>query len=207
MKLKRILNGSMLALALAAMCGFAAAQASNGQMGSNTTGNHMTNTSSSSTSSSSELSTADKHFVMEAARADKAEVELGKLAEQKTSNPEVKQFAERMIHDHTQNDDQLKQVAEKTGVTLPASLSTKDAALKEKLSGLSGEQFDKTYMQNMVTDHTQDVAAFKHESMDGKDSAVKNYASESLPTLESHLKEARHIEPMVAKNMPMSKGQ
>lgn len=201
MKVKRFLNGSMLTLALAAMCGFAAAQSSSGKMDNNMAANHMTNTANPSA-----LSMADKHFVMEAAQGDKAEVELGKLAEQKTTNPEVKQFAERMIHDHTQNDDQLKKVAADTGITLPMGLSAKDQALKEKLSGLSGEQFDRTYMQNMVTNHTQDVAAFKHESMDGKDSAVKNYASESLPTLESHLKEARHIEPMVAKNSDMSKG-
>lgn len=209
MKLKRILNGSILALAFAAISGFAAAQTSNGQMGNNGNMNQgqMSQKQMGNTSGMSGMSTADKTFVKKAAQADKAEIELGTLAQQKTSNPEVKQFAERMVRDHTKNDDQLKQVAEQTGIALPTSISAKDEALKQKLSGLSGDQFDRTYMQNMVMDHTNDVSEFKHESKDGKDAAVKNYAAESLPVLESHLKEARHIEPMVAKNGGMSKGE
>ncbi|HUA17082.1 MAG TPA: DUF4142 domain-containing protein [Verrucomicrobiae bacterium] len=202
MGITRKWNAWMLGFALAGLCGFAAAQSSSTPASSAP----MSHSQMSGASASSNLSPTDKRFAMEAAQGGRAEVELGKLAEQKASNPEVKQFAERMVHDHTQADAQLKQVAAQTGIALPVSLSSKDEALKEKLSGLSGEQFDKTYMQNMVLDHTKDISEFKHESADGKDSAVKNFASETLPTLESHLKEARHIEPMVAQNGPMSKG-
>ncbi len=196
MKFMKIFGQLALGLAVATLLGLSASAQSNGQMGNQGQMNQMGMKNS---STSSEMSAADKHFVMEAAQGGMAEVELGQLAQQKASNPEVKQFGERMVNDHTKANDQLKQVASSIRITLPTGLSAKDEALKEKLSNLSGEQFDKTYMEHMVTDHTQDVAAFRHESADGQDAAVKNFASETLPTLESHLKEARKIEPQVKK--------
>jgi putative membrane protein len=138
-------------------------------------------------------------FLREAGYADLAEVELGQLAEQKASSPEVKQFAERMVNDHTKNDDQLKQVAKQEGVTLPDNLSPKDEETKERLEKFSGKEFDHAYMLDMVRNHTTDVAKFKDESKENISPAVKNYIDQTLPTLESHLKEARSVEPQTAR--------
>lgn len=149
---------------------------------------------SSNSSSSGKLSAADKNFVMKAAEGGLAEVQLGQLATQNAQSDEVKQFGQRMVDDHTKANDQLKQVAEQKGVTLPTDLSAKDKAEKDRLSKLKGEQFDRAYMQHMVMDHKKDVAEFKKESTSAKDSDVKNFASQTLPTLEDHLKQAQQVE-------------
>jgi putative membrane protein len=143
------------------------------------------------------LSAADKKFVREAAQGGMAEVELGQLALQNASSEDVKKFGQRMVDDHSKANDKLKEVASKEGITLAQRLDAKDEATKTRLSKLSGDQFDKAYMKDMVKDHKKDVAAFQNESSTGRDSDVKNFASETLPTLQDHLKEAETIEPKV----------
>jgi putative membrane protein len=149
--------------------------------------------SSSGASSSGQLSAADKTFVMKAAQGGMAEVELGQLATQNAKSDEVKQFGQRMVDDHTKANDQLKQVAQQKGVAIPTELSAKDKADKARLSKLNGEQFDRAYMQHMVMDHKKDVAEFQKESTSGKDNDVKNFASQTLPTLQDHLKQAQQV--------------
>jgi putative membrane protein len=129
-----------------------------------------------------------------------AEVELGKLATERGSNPDVKQFGQRMGEDHTKANDQLKEVASSKNISLPTSLNAKDQATKLKLSTLSGAAFDRAYMSDMVTDHTQDVSEFRNESASATDPAIKDFATQTLPTLEDHLKEAKRIAPEVKAN-------
>jgi putative membrane protein len=123
------------------------------------------------------------------------------VAQEKAASPDVKQFGERMVSDHTKAADQLKQVAEKEGVTLPDELNAKDAATQARLEKLSGEAFDRAYMRDMVKDHTQDVAEFRNEDKNGKDPNVKDFASQTVPTLEDHLKEAKSIAPKTTAQM------
>jgi len=144
---------------------------------------------------SSQLDAADRTFVRKAAEGGLAEVELGKLATEKASSDDVKKFGQRMVDDHSKANDQLKQVASKVGVNVPDKLSPKDQATKDRLSKLSGEQFDAAYMRDMVKDHTKDVMEFRHESEKAKNDDVKNFASQTLPTLEDHLKQAKGIAP------------
>jgi putative membrane protein len=182
---------AILPLAIAALCSLGAfAQTSSSQSKTSTGTEHMTTKTEAMGAHS---------FLREAGYADLAEVQLGQLAEQKASSPEVKQFAERMVTDHTKNDDQLKQVAKQEGVMLPDKLSAKDEATKARLDKLSGKEFDHAYMLDMVRDHTTDVAKFKDESKENLAPAVKNYVDQTLPTLESHLKEAHSVEPQTAR--------
>jgi putative membrane protein len=102
----------------------------------------------------------------------------------------VKKFGQRMVDDHGKGEDELKSIAQHRGITLPSDLDPKDKALMTRLSKLHGATFDRTYIRNMVTDHKQDVAAFRRESTSGKDPEVKEWAARMLPTLEEHLKEA-----------------
>jgi putative membrane protein len=141
------------------------------------------------------LSMADQKFVKDAAQGGMAEVELGNLAVQKASSDEVKKFGQRMVDDHSKANDKLKEVASQEGLTLPESPNAAQKATKTRLSKLSGDQFDKAYMNNMVKDHKQDVADFQKESSNGHDEAIKDFASQTLPTLQDHLKEARSIAP------------
>ncbi len=147
--------------------------------------------------SASNLSASDKKFVRDAAQGGMAEVELGKLAAEKGSSDEVKKFGQRMVDDHSKANDQLKQIAGSQGIELPQNLNSKDKALKDRLSKLSGASFDKVYMTSMVRDHKTDIADFTKESNSGKDEAVKQFATTTLPTLKDHLQEAERIEPMV----------
>lgn len=155
------------------------------------------------------LSAADKKFVREAAQGGLAEVELGKLATEKASNDEVKKFGQHMVDDHTKAGDELKEVASSKGIQIAQQLSAKDKLTKERLSKLSGEQFDKAYMADMVKDHTQDVADFERESRSGVNPDVKDFSAKTLPTLKDHLRQAREIAPMThtASNSRMQHGQ
>jgi len=143
----------------------------------------------------SQLNMADRKFVKDAAHGGMAEVELGQLAAEKASSDDVKKFGQRMVDDHSKANDDLKQLATKKGVHVPQQLSAKDKATKARLSKLSGEQFDKAYMANMVRDHKKDVAEFRRETESAKDPDVKNFAASTLPTLEDHLKQAQSLAP------------
>jgi len=143
---------------------------------------------------------ADSTFAMKAAAGGMAEVKFGELAQQKASSPAVKKFGERMVNDHSKANSQLKQVASKDDITLPSGLDAKDQATYDKLSKLSGTAFDRAYMKDMVADHEKDVSDFKREASTGKNSDVKNFASQTLPTLQEHLTVARQTEQQVMAN-------
>jgi putative membrane protein len=116
---------------------------------------------------------------------------LGNLAQQNGSSDTVKQFGKQMVEDHSRINDDLKSLATSKGVPVPTSLDAKSQATKDRLSKLSGTEFDRAYMQDMVTDHQQDVAEFRRMSARATDPDVKAFASKNLPTLEEHLKLAR----------------
>lgn len=149
------------------------------------------------TTSAGHRAASDREFVRKAAQGGLAEVQLGQLATEKAASPEVKQFGQRMVDDHTKANDQLKEIAQQQGIQIPDQLDAKDAATKARLEKLSGKEFDRAYMHDMVTDHTKDVTEFKHEASSGKDSAVRSFAQQTVPTLEDHLKEAKNIAPKV----------
>ena len=137
--------------------------------------------------------TSDQTFLKEAAEGGLAEVELGQLAAEKSSNEDVKRFAERMVEDHAKANENLKQLAAQKGVSLPTEPSPQQKANNERLSKLSGDEFDKAYMSDMLKDHRTDITAFEQESDSGTDSDIKKFASQALPTLREHLKQAESV--------------
>jgi len=145
------------------------------------------------TMSPSAPSSADAKFLKEAADGGMAEVELGQLASEKASSGDVKQFGQRMVEDHGKANSELKQLATQKHVDLPAEPSAKHQATKARLEKLSGDQFDKAYMTDMLKDHKQDVAAFEKESKSAKDPDVQSFAAKTLPTLREHLKQAQSL--------------
>ncbi len=136
----------------------------------------------------------DTQFAFKAAAGGMSEVKLGTLASQKGTDPSVKEFGQRMVADHSKAGNELKSIAIQSKITLPSDVSKSDAETYAKLSKLSGAEFDKAYANDMVKDHEQDVAEFQKEAMDGKDPALKEFATKTLPTLESHLKQAREMQ-------------
>ena len=139
-------------------------------------------------------STADNTFATKAAQGGMAEVELGNLATQKATNDKVKKFGQRMVDDHTKANDELKSIASRKGITLPAEVDSKDRSTKDRLAGLSGAEFDRAYMKDMVSDHKADIAEFQKEADHGTDPDLKAFAAKTLPTLQEHLRLAEDAE-------------
>jgi len=137
------------------------------------------------------LKAGDRKFVTKAAEGGIAEVQLGKLAQQKASNDQVKQFGQRMVTDHGSANEKLKAVASGKGISLPAQMDTSAQKEYDKLSKLSGVQFDRAYIAAMVSDHKKDVSEFRSESRSGSDNDLKSFAASTLPTLEQHLQMAQ----------------
>jgi putative membrane protein len=140
-----------------------------------------------SAAAGSALNSDDLTFVKNAAEGGKAEVELGRLAADKSSNLEVKAFANRMIRDHAKADQQLSSLAASKGVDLPSGKGLMNDATFLKLKVLSGKAFDKAYVGAMVDDHKKDVAEFEKQSESAQDPDVKKFAAKTLPTLREHL--------------------
>lgn len=135
----------------------------------------------------------DKKFVKNAALGGLTEVELGKLAAQKASDEKVKEFAQKMVDDHTKANDELKQAASKSNIPVPESLDSKHQSRIDKLSKLSGADFDKAYVKDQLKDHQNDVQEFKDEAQGGTDPNVKTFASTTLPILQHHLEMVKDL--------------
>ena len=180
----------ILALALSLPSGLALA--------ADTSKSGSTDTKSSSKStdakSSSKLSSDDSNFVKEAAQGGMMEVELGKLAQEKATSEKVKAFGKRMEQDHSKANDELKKLASDKGVQLSTALDSKHKSKVDKLSKMSGADFDKRYMSDMVSDHKEDIKKFQKEADKGKDAELKQFASQKLPTLKEHLQLAESTE-------------
>jgi putative membrane protein len=147
----------------------------------------------------------DKAFVHEALQGGMAEVQLGQLAAQKGSSPDVKQFGQKMADDHTKLGDQMKQVADQVGVKPPKDISKKDKELLSKLQGLSGTQFDNAYITAMVKDHKKDLDAFKSEAQQGQTPAVQQAAQQGGQIIAQHLQMIQQI--AQSHNLMDSKGK
>ena len=143
------------------------------------------------------LSDADRKFLHEVAVGNMAEVELGRLASERAANEQVKEFGKRMVEDHGKAAKEATELAEKKGVSAPKTLNAKHQQLRDRLAKLSGPEFDRAYIGEMVKDHKKDVAAFKREAARSKDPEIKEWASKTLPTLEEHLKMVQDLEPKV----------
>lgn len=136
----------------------------------------------------------DMAFAMAAARGGMAEVEIGKLAAEKASSPDVKAFGQQMVDDHGKANQQLRRVADKQNLTLPATMTAKQQAMYDMLKTKTGAEFDKAYIDAMVKDHEEDVKAFQREADKGKDEQIKAFAAETLPVIQGHLEKIKAIQ-------------
>jgi putative membrane protein len=135
----------------------------------------------------------DASFYKKAAEGGIAEVQLGKLAQTKSSNASVKDFGAMMVTDHTAANEKLQALAAKKNIKLPTSPSVGQMASQTKLEVLSGTTFDKSYIKGMVEDHQEDIKEFQTEASSGQDPDAKAYAAATLPTLKAHLKKIQAI--------------
>jgi len=126
-------------------------------------------------------------FASQAAIIGKAEIELGQIALRNSKDESVKNYAQRMIQDHTAADKKLQSIAATENIPLPSKLDPEHEATKMKLKGMTGEQFDKEYAKAMVDGHGKAVALFESASQQPQmPSALKEFAASTLSTLEKH---------------------
>ena len=130
-------------------------------------------------------------FATNAAQGGMAEVELGRLATQRAGDVSVREFGARMVADHSRANSELKSIAGQKGIQLPTELSSEQKSEMDKLSKMSGAEFDKEYMSAMLKDHEIDVKDFDTQAREGNDPEIKAFAGKTLPTLQQHLQMAQ----------------
>ena len=130
-------------------------------------------------------------FATNAAQGGMAEVELGRLATQRAGDVSVREFGARMVADHSRANSELKSIAGQKGIQLPTELNSEQKSEMDKLSKMSGAEFDKEYMSAMLKDHETDVKDFDTQSKEGNDPEIKAFAGKTLPTLQQHLQMAQ----------------
>lgn len=135
-------------------------------------------------------------FASEAARAGMLEVKLADLALQKSNNSDVKSFAREMKQDHTQADQKLEQAVGSSG-QLPINLNADQQQQVSSLESKSGTAFDRAYADQAVQDHQKAVSLFQSASTSAPTEQLRNYASQTLPTLKDHLKRAQQLQSKV----------
>jgi len=139
------------------------------------------------------LSGADKQFLDKATIAGMAEIKAGQLAQNQGGNDAVKQMGGHLASDHQAADAKLQAIADADGVQRPAALDATSEHQLAALDKLYGAQFDRTYVKEQVKAHHEAIALFKKEASSGKNGQLKQFASDTLPTLEGHLQSLEQL--------------
>jgi len=129
-------------------------------------------------------------FLVKVAGINMEEIQLGQLALQKSTMPDIKDLGKMMIDDHTKAQSDLTALALKESIPLPTTLDSNAQNDYKKLSNLSGSDFDKQYCDMMVSGHKGAIALFESESKNTDDTAIRQMATATLPTLHKHLDHA-----------------
>jgi putative membrane protein len=133
----------------------------------------------------------DPDFIVMAGIANNEEIAESRYALVHSTNPLVKQFAQRMIGDHSAAKVSLQGAARTVGVTVPANISSNDAMMNRRLMTVSGAAFDTAYMTGQVADHTKMVALLRAEAAQTKDATLQAFATAQLPVVLAHLHAAQ----------------
>lgn len=132
-------------------------------------------------------------FAADSAMTSVAEIEMARLAKEKSTDKAVQAFADQMIADHTKATEQLKTVASSLGWSLPTDMGPEHRQTYGNLEKLSGERFDAAYRLAMVSGHVKAVASFQQQAKFGETPALRDYAKQQLPALEHHLQSAKTL--------------
>ncbi|KPA87568.1 MULTISPECIES: DUF4142 domain-containing protein [Pseudomonas] len=131
-------------------------------------------------------------FVDAATESGISEVVLGKLAQEKSHSADIKQFAAKMVSDHTQANQKLSEIAHKLDIEVPDEAALTDK-VKKMILEWRDESFDKSYVENQLKAHEKAVELFKKEAASSDKAELKAFASETLPTLEHHLEQVKAL--------------
>ena len=133
----------------------------------------------------------DKIFIREALTGGLNEMELAKIAMQRASNLDLQLLARRIFDDHKRGNEDLEIIAHNEGIQIPQL--PRDGAMVQRLAGLSGNEFDRTYLQHVIEHHRFDVKRFESTARSARNEDVRNFAGKVLPALQEHLRIAENI--------------
>jgi putative membrane protein len=136
---------------------------------------------------------ASINFMRKASVAGMAEVQLGRLAVDRSGDREIRRFAQQMVDDHSRANDELMRLARNEGVTLPVGLDRAHRQVYDRLRRLNGNAFDRAYMDQMNVDHQAAVALFRTQARSSRDRDVRDWAARTLPALQHHHTMARDL--------------
>lgn len=132
----------------------------------------------------------DTQWATAAAEGGMLEVQLGNLAQTNASSPKIKEFGKMMSDDHSKANEELKALAARKNISLPAALGEGKQKDYNDLAAKKGADFDKAYADYMVSDHKEDIDKYQKEAEKGKDPEIKAWAAGKVPTLQHHLQMA-----------------
>lgn len=138
--------------------------------------------------------TGGNEFIAQAAQDSLGEIELCEMALQKTSNDDIKGFAQRMIDDHSELGREIERCSAGKSISLPKDAEPEQHAKMQELSGLSGQDFDRQFIEHNVKDHEKDIKVFQHYASEESDSGIKALAERGVRMLTEHLKMAKQIQ-------------
>src|SRR5262245_50297697 len=133
-----------------------------------------------------------EQFLKKAIEANYAEIEMGKLAQQKGAGEGVRSFGKQLEQDHSAANTKAMNVAKQMGMTPPTGPNKKQQADYDRMSKMSGEQFDKAFVKHMVADHKKDIKEFQKEAKTNE--PPSSFANEVLPDLQKHLQAAQSLQ-------------
>src|SRR3954469_18140317 len=142
-------------------------------------------------STSAKLSDSEKQLLQTIADADKAEIEMGQLAQNNASSAKVKDLGQKLVDDHTQNKQQLEQIAQQKGVQLQDEAKPDEQSSKSKFENMKGAQFDKAFLQHERDDHAKLLKELQQQQDKIQDPDVKNFVSQTIPAVQQHLDAAQ----------------
>jgi len=139
------------------------------------------------------LNDTDRDFAMQAGYSNSAEIAAGQLAASKGSSAMVRNYGQMMVMDHQMALTELVTIGNEEGLSVPTTPDPAHQALMQRLSTLSGYQFDTAYMNSQIMDHQMAINLFQNEVDNGKRNRVQDYAADKLPHLRMHLASADSI--------------
>lgn len=194
MKRLLITSTSLLALCLALPVAAEGTRSTSPAGGMDASGATSGTTDGGAQSRAGVVSRQDRKFVEKAAEAGMAEVQFGQIAAQRAQDPAVRDYASRMVSDHTSANQRLMTIAATTGITPPDKLGFMHRNKLKKLEKADAKDFDQDYIESQVKDHEKMAELMEDQIKDGQNAELKQYATDMLPRIRMHLQQAQQLE-------------
>ena len=135
----------------------------------------------------------DQKFVEFASTNDQFEIQAARLAERNAQDDQIKQMARQIAQDHQQSSQKLKQAAQQAGIQVSEQLKPHQQAMLQELQQMQGQEFDRAWLYGNVAGHTKAVLKFRDEAREGQNEQIKQFAQQTLPTIQKHLQHAQEM--------------